>query len=176
MIDQSTKNLRIFDLEFSSRFYYIQKESIAEQIKFNNRTFYSRFKKIERFNTSLLVQQHLNREIVVGAPLLTEERVDYILLEYIDDGQLIFLIKHILKLMEIDSYQIYRGVKDVIQTFISTKDLEFDEVYYLVDGINQFLVERNVHKCRVFPNKNLPKEYNIVNLPLERFRSDFNDR
>jgi len=168
MIEQYTKRLKIFDLEFNSNFYYIQKDYIVERIKFNNRTFYSKFEKIERFNTSLLVQQHLNREIVVGTPLILRDRVDYILLEYLEDRQLIFLIRHILKLMEIEEFYTYRGVKDIVQTFISTKNLNIEEIYYLIDKINQFLVERNIYKYRILPNRDIPKEYNIATLPIER--------
>jgi len=43
MIDQYIKKLKIFDLEFESSFYYIQRDYIVEKIKFNNRTFYSKF-------------------------------------------------------------------------------------------------------------------------------------
>jgi len=169
MIDQYIKKLKIFDLEFESSFYYIQKDYIVEKIKFNNRTLYSKFEKIERFTPSLLVQQHLNREIIVGVPLIVEKsRVDYIVLEYIDDRQLIFLIRHILKLIGIRGYQTYRGAKNIIQTFISTKGLDIEDIFYLLDRINQFLVEKNIHKCRVLPSKNIPKELNIATLPIDR--------
>ncbi len=90
-------------------------------------------------------------------PLILGDRVDYVVLEYIDDMQLIFLVRHILKLIGIENYQTYRGVKGLIQTFISTKGFNIQDVYYLVDRINQFLVERNIHRCRVYQVKMFQK-------------------
>ncbi len=71
--------------------------------------------------------------------------------------------------MGLENYKTYKGVKGIIQTFISTKGFNIQDIYYLVDEINQFLVERNIHRCKVLPNKNVPREYNITTLPMDRF-------
>jgi len=60
-------------------------------------------------------------------PLILRDSIDYIVLEYIDDRQLIFLIRHILKLMGLENYKTYKGVKGIIQTFISTKGFEYSK-------------------------------------------------
>jgi len=58
-------------------------------------------------------------------PLILRDRIDYVVLEYIDDRQLIFLIRHILKLMGLENYKTYKGAKGIIQTFISIRVLIF---------------------------------------------------
>jgi len=169
MTDQYINKLKIFNLEFRSSFYYIQRDFIVKKFKFKNRTFYSKFEKIERFNSSLLVQQHLNREITIGAPLILDEKIDYIVLEYLEDRQLIYQIRHILKLIGVDNHFSYKGVKpQTILTFISTKSLKKEESLYLIERLNQFLVEKNIHRCRVLPNITLPDWYNIITLPIEK--------
>jgi len=70
------------DLEFNSEYFYIKKESIVEKITFNNRTFYSKFKKYKTPISTTLFNQHQSNEISLALPLIEKDFVNYIVIEY----------------------------------------------------------------------------------------------
>jgi len=163
--------IKIFDLEFESEFYYIQRDSIVEKIKFNNRTFYSKFEKINTPATPLLIEQHLNKEFVIALPLITNNSVNYIVLEYKEDdnNHFFYLLKHLLKSLYITEFFTYKGVHDgVIQIFIPIKDLTLEEAFNKTEEIKQILDFKLIKRCKILPDRNLPENYNKITLPIKK--------
>ena len=163
--------VKIFDLEFDTNFYYIQKDFIVDKIRFNNRTLYSKFKKIEESPTPLLIKQHLHREITVALPLIEDNQIRYIVLEYEQErsDKFYHIIKYILKSLYIDRFYRYKSSKkNHIQIFIETKNIDIDTTYNLIENIENMLNFKLFKWYKIFPNKNLPKSYNKVVLPIKK--------
>ncbi len=163
--------VKIFDLEFNVKFYYIQKDFIVDKIKFNNRTLYSKFKKIEESPTPLLITQHIHRELTVALPLIEDNQIRYIVLEYKEDksDKFFYIIKYILKSLSIDKFYRYKSSKkNHIQIFIETKDMGIDSIYDLTENIQNMLDFKSSDGYKIFPNKNLPKSYNKIALPIKK--------
>jgi hypothetical protein len=161
--------IEIFDLEFNSKFYYIQRESIVDKIKFNNRTIYSKFEKIDEPPSNLLIKQHLNRELTIALPLIRDNRAEYIVLEYKkeDNKQFYFLLKYILKLLYIEKFYTYESAKNGdIQIFIPVKGMSLEGVYEEIKKIERVLEVKSSKRCKITPDINLPLEYNQVTLPI----------
>jgi len=163
--------LKIFDLEFDTEFYYIQRDTIVDKIKFNNRTFYSRFEKIDTTPTPLLIEQHLNREFTIALPLITDNHTNYIVLEYEKEETNYFyhLLKHLLKSLYITEFYTYKGsINGVVQIFIPIEDTPIKEAYKKVKTIKQTLEIKSSKRCKIFPDENLPKNYNKIIIPIEK--------
>ena len=163
--------VKIFDLEFDTNFYYIQKDFIVDRVKFNNRTLYSKFKKIEESPTPLLITQHIHRELTVALPLIEDNQIRYIVLEYKEDksDKFYYIIRYILKSLPIDRFHRYKSYKkNHIQIFIETKDIGIDSVYDLTENIQNMLDFKSSDGYKIFPNKNLPKSYNKIVLPIKK--------
>ncbi len=163
--------VNIFDLEFNTKFYYIQKDFIVDKIKFNNRTLYSKFKRIEESPTPLLITQHLHRELTVALPLIEDNQIRYIVLEYKEEenDKFYYITKYILKSLSIDRFYRYKSYKkNHIQIFIETKDISIDTVYNLTEKIRNILDFKLSKGYKIFPNKNLPKSYNKIVLPIKK--------
>ena len=163
--------LKIFDLEFDTEFYYIQRDTIVDKIKFNNRTFYSKFEKIDRPPTPLLIEQHLHREFTIALPLITNNHTNYIVLEYEKEETNYFyhLLKHLLKSLYITEFYTYEGsINRVVQIFIPVEDSPIKEVYKKVKNIKQTLELKSSKRCKIFPDENLPKNYNKIIIPIEK--------
>ncbi len=163
--------IKIFDLEFDTNFYYIQRDSIVDKIKFNNRTFYSKFEKIDTPPTPLLIEQHLNREFTIALPLITDNHINYIVLEYEKDKNSHFyhLLKHLLKSLYITNFYTYESSKEnLIQIFIPIKYNSITDVYKEVEKIKQILEIKSSKRCKILPDKNLPKNYNKITLPIKK--------
>jgi hypothetical protein len=162
--------IKIFDLEFDADFYYIQRDSIVETIKVNNRTFYSKFEKIDTPPTPLLIKQHLNRDFTIALPLITNN-INYIVLEYRDDesNHFFYILKYLLKSLYITEFYTYRGVhKGTIQTFIPVKELNLEDTYKEIEKIKQILDFKLIKRYKILPDKNLPENYNKITLPIKK--------
>ena len=161
----------IFDLEFDSDFYFIQKDSIVDRITFNNRTIYSKFKRVDSPPTPLLIKQHLNREVTIALPLIQDNYVNYIVLEYEreESNHFFYLIKHLLKHLEIGLFYTYESSKrNSIQIFIPTARLTVENVYSQVEKIERTLELKSSKRCKILPNRNLPIKYNKITLPIKK--------
>ena len=163
--------IKLLDLEFSNDHFYIQTDSIVEKITFNNRTFYSKFQKVTTPLTPLLLQQHQEGELTVALSLVEKERVNYIVIEYYQEDWLTFnsLLKYLLKSLEIEAYQSYNNPQETLfQIFISTPNSPLEEAYKLVESIKHLLELKSNKSYKIYPNKFLPKNQNIITLPIKK--------
>lgn len=162
--------VELFDLTFTAEHFYLQRESIVEKIIFNNRTFYSKFELQQEEITPDLLQQHLNHQITLALPLIENDKVDYIVIEYQqEDWQTFYsLLKHLLKSLEISNYNAYRNEKkNLFQLFIPRKMTALDVAYEEVENIKYLLELKDKKSYKIYPNKNLPKNFNIITLPSQ---------
>ena len=164
--------IQILDLEFSSDYFYIQNKSIVEKILFNNRTFYSKFEKIEKSLTPILTKQHYNNEISLAVPLIEKENnVNYLVIEYKQEDWSSFysLLKYLFKTLHIDHFSSYFNSKtSLFQIFIPRDNIHLDVAYNEVENIKHLLDTRSKKSYKIYPNKFLPKNYNIITLPVQK--------
>jgi hypothetical protein len=163
--------IELLDLKFTSEYFYLQKQSIVEKITFNNRTFYSKFEKHKTPISPILLEQHQNNEISLAISLVEKSFVNYIVIEYQQDDWNLFysLIKHLLKSLEIENFQAYINKdKKLFQLFIPRDKVELDLVYKEVEDIKHLLELKSKKSYKIYPNKNLPKDFNIITLPIQK--------
>lgn len=160
--------MKIFDLELFDDHYYIKRNTIVEQIPFENRTFYAKFERVDEPLTPLLFEQHRNRQYIIAAPLLKENRTNYLVIEYKGEEYKRFhhLVKHLFKTMDITDHYIYQG-KDIekLQIFIAVDQLTLEEADRQLQLISDALKAKMTKKWKCLPSVTLPEAYNIVTLP-----------
>ena len=160
--------MKVFDLELFDTYYYIKRNTIVEQIQFDNRTFYAKFERIDEPLTPLLVEQHQNRQYTIAVPLLKENRTNYLVIEYKGEEHKRFhhLLKHLFATMQLSDYYIYQG-KDIerIQVFIRVNQLTLQEADAQLQKLSDALREKMTKKWKCLPSLSLPEAYNIVTLP-----------
>ncbi len=162
----------ILDLEFCVHHFYIQKSSIVEKIVFNNRTFYSKFEEAQTDLTPILRQQHFSNEVTLAVPLIKEsDTVNYLVIEYHQEdwNQFYSLLKYLLKSLNIENYQCYFNSKKMLfQLFIPRDNIPLETAYKEVENIQHHLAVKSKKSYKIYPNKFLPKNYNIIVLPTEK--------
>ena len=161
--------IQIDDLEFNSDYFYIQSDKIVEKIIFNNRTFYSKYKKINTPIKKELIAQYKKNELTLALPLIEDDIVNYLVIEYYqEDWQSFYsLIKHLFKTLDISDYITYKSPnREPLQIFIKSANTPLHIAYEKVDKIKQILELKSTKSYRIFPNKNSPKNYNIIRFPL----------
>ena len=163
--------LQIDNLEFHYDCFYVQSRSIVEKIVFNNRTLYSKFEKQKGELTPFLLKQHSNNEINLALPLIEKEMVNYFVIEYVQEDWKNFyaLLQHLFKSLNIQEYTAYKNEKkELLQVFISKKSTPLDLAYKEIEDIKHLLSLKSKKSYKIFPNLNLPKNYNIISLPTQK--------
>jgi hypothetical protein len=163
--------IELLDLEFNSEYFYIQKKSIVKKIIFNNRTFYSKFEQHSLPISSFLLTQHQDNEISLALPLVEHKLINYIVIEYQQDDWHLFysLLKHLLKSLNMESFQAYINTNTVLfQLFIPMDKVKLDFAYKEVENIKDLLELKSKKGYKIYPNKNLPKNLNIITLPTKK--------
>jgi hypothetical protein len=166
-------HIKVFDLEFETDHYYIKRPSIVEQIRFDNRTFYAKFERIDEPLTPLLLQQHPNKQYTIAVPLLKEGLTNYLVLEYKGAEYQRFapLVKHLFRTMGIEEYHIYRGKdEEKVQVFIKVDHLTLEEADAQLQAISDKLKQRLIKRWKTLPSTQLPEAYNIVTLPYHTLK------
>ena len=163
--------INILDLEFNCEYFYIHSNSIVEKINFNNRIFYSKYKKVTSPLTPILLKQHQNHDIELALPLIEEDRVNYLVIEYYQEDWKAFyaLVRNLLKSLDINLYYSYRDEKEMrLQIFIPRENIHLEIAYKEVENIKYLLNLKLKKSYKLFPNPNLPKNYNIITLPQKK--------
>lgn len=163
--------MKVFDLDLIDSHYYIKRNSIVEQIQFNNRTFYAKFERIDEPLTPLVLEQHLQREYTIAVPLLKDNHTNYLVIEYKgEEHQRFFhLVKHLLKTLEITDFHIYQGKgQERIQLFIKVDHLSLEEADKRLKELSEMLKTKLTKKWKCLPDISLPEAYNIVTLPYQK--------
>jgi len=163
--------IELLDLEFNGPYFYIQKESVVEKVTFNNRTFYSKFEQHQLPVNATLLQQHQNHEITLAISLIENNSSNYIVIEYQQEDWNLFyaLLKHLLKSLGIITFQAYINPhKNLFQLFIPREKIELEQIYKEVENIKHLLEIKAKKSYKIYPNKNLPKNFNIITLPTQK--------
>lgn len=164
--------IELLNLVFTADYFYLQKASIVERITFNNRTFYSKFEQQQGNLTATLRQQHQNEEISLAIPLIkANNAIDYIVIEYQQKDWKAFysLLKHLLRSLDItEPLAYYNDKKELFQLFIPKTNLDLEASYKEVENIKHHLELKSKKSYKIYPNKNLPKNFNIITLPTQK--------
>jgi len=163
--------INIFDLEFNCEYFYIHSDSIVEKITFNNRVFYSKYEKVSTPLTPILLKQHYNNDVQLALPLIEEDRVNYLVIEYYQDDWKAFhaLIQYLFKSLHITEYFSYQNKKsEHLQLFIKRENILLETAYKEVENIKYLLNLKSKKSYKIFPNSNLPKNYNIITIPQQK--------
>ncbi len=163
--------ITIFDLHFDVDSYYIKRDSIVDKITFNNRTLYSKYEKIALAPTKLLINQHLNRELIVAVPLISNNTTNYIVIEYEKESsnRFYYLLKQILKSLYIEKFYTYESSKkNHVQIFIPFENFTLEQAYEIIEKIEYTIEFKANKRCKILPHKHFPEIYNKITLPIKK--------
>ena len=163
--------MKVFDLDLFDSHYYIKRNSIVEQIQFNNRTFYAKFERIDELLSPLLVEQHLQHEYTIAAPLLENGYTNYLVIEYKGEEYQRFhhLIKHLFATLDIEHYHIYQGKSEErIQVYMEVDHMSLKDADKQLKELSDMLRQKLTKKWKCLPDISLPESYNIVTLPYQK--------
>ncbi len=156
--------------------YWIKRDEVVSKIEFNGRTFFNKFERVDKLLTSSVINQHLKGEIEIAHSLINKhDKVENIVIDYNGRDPERFYHKAQLMLRE-DGFINFTAYKSKteghLHLYIHKGHTTLQEAYQLGKKISMKLAQKQPKQWRVFPNNDMPLEYQILALPYEVFAKE----
>jgi len=153
--------------------YWLKMPSVVEKIPFENRTFFSKYRRVSASLSDALINEHHHQDHALAHSLIADDgRVPHLLIDYNGSNPERFY-HHAGKILG------ELGYHDLI-TFRSATPNHL-HLYVFIDQsvlqkafeqgkiINEKLMDKLTKEWNVLPSPNKPPEYAIATIPHERF-------
>lgn len=156
------------------RTHYWQKlPEVTEQIRFGNRTFFSKYKRIDAPLTDTLINRHRARQLTLAHALVDDDgTVPFLVIDYNGDAPKYFYhhARIVLKALGYDDLVAFHTkTPQHLHLYIACEGTALQHAVEMGKIISQKLEEKMSRQWRVFPTDALPDAYNIMNLPYALF-------
>ena len=156
--------------------YYEKQSSTVNKLNFNGRTYFDKFKKVERMLSQQIIKQHFNKDIVVAHQLISKsDKVENIVFDYNGRDPQRFYHRAQLILREegfINFTAFESKTKGHLHLYIHKGHTTLNEAYLLGKTLSLKLATKTPKQWKMFPNPDLPPEYNILVLPYNVYAKE----
>lgn len=156
--------------------YWQKQSSIVSKIEFKGRTFYNKYEKIENRLTQAIIDKHLKKEITVAHSLINKHnKVENIVIDYNGRDPERFYHKAQLLLRE-EGYINFTAFETKtpghLHLYIHKGHTTIPEAIQLGKTLSMKLAAKQPKQWKMFPNQEMPEEYQILNIPYEVFAKE----
>lgn len=156
--------------------YWLKHESVVDRILFKGRTFFNKYERIDKRLTQAVIDQHLRGEITVAHSLINaNEKVENIVIDYNGRDPQRFYHRAQLLLREegfINFTAFETKTPGHLHLYIHKGHTTLQEAVQLGKMLSMKLAAKQPKQWRMFPTQELPREYNILNIPYEVYAKE----
>lgn len=157
--------------------YWIQKDSVIDKISFKGRTFFNKFEKVDQMLTRQIMNEHSDRKITIAHSLINPKRniVENIVIDYNGRNTERFWHRAQLLLREegfINFTAYETKTPGHLHIYIHKGHTALQEAYQLAKTLDMKLAQKMPREWKMFPNADLPPEYNILVLPYSVYNKE----
>lgn len=153
--------------------YWQKMPSVTEQITFGNRTFFSKYKRIDAPLDDALINRHRSGGIVLAHALVDEHgRVPFLAIDY-NGGHAERFYHHagrVLSELGYNDLVTFRSkTPEHLHLYVALENAALQEAIETGKMVSKKLEEKMTKAWRVLPCDDMPDVYNILNLPFEAY-------
>lgn len=156
--------------------YWIKRDSVVDKISFKGRTFYNKFEKVNEPLNQAVINQHIKGEITVAHSLINKfNKVENIVIDYNGTDTERFYHRTQLLLREegfINFTAFQSKSSGHLHVYIHKGHTTLHEAIQLGKTLSMKLATRLPRQWKIFPNDEMPNEYNILTLPYEVYAKE----
>lgn len=149
--------------------YWRKTPGIAETITFENRTFFSKYRRVDAPLDETLIRQHRAGELTLAHALIDDDgRVPFIVIDYNGEDPKHFYhhAGKVLKSLGYEDLVTFRSkTPGHLHLYIACDGCALQHAVEMGKIISKNLEAKIGRQWRVFPSDTLPDAYNIINLP-----------
>jgi hypothetical protein len=163
-------------IKMVSDHYWEKRSSVVEKIPFKGRTFYNKYEKVNSHLNQAVINKHLKGEITVAHSLVNKHnKVENIVIDYNGRDPERFYHKAQLLLRE-EGYINFTAYKTKteghLHLYIHKGHTTLQEAIQLGKMLSMKLAAKQPKQWKMFPNDDMPSEYNILALPYEVYAKE----
>ncbi len=163
-------------IKMVSDHYWIKKNTVVNKLTFKGRTFYNKFEKVNATLSQSTINQHINGDITVAHSIVNKhKKVENIVIDYNGRDPERFYHKAQLLLRE-EGYINFTAYKTKteghLHVYIHKGHTTLVEAIQLGKTLSMKLAAKQPKQWRMFPNADMPNEYNILTLPYEVYAKE----
>ncbi|MBA1438728.1 MAG: DUF1882 domain-containing protein [Epsilonproteobacteria bacterium] len=163
-------------IKIVSDHYWIKRNTTVSKINYKGRTFYNKFEKVNKTLASSVINAHLKGEITVAHSLVNKHnKVENIVIDYNGRDPERFYHKAQLLLREegFINFTAYKTkTEGHLHLYIHKGHTTLQEAIQLGKMLSMKLAVKQPKQWRMFPNNDMPDEYNILTLPYEVYAKE----
>lgn len=156
--------------------YWIKRDTVVDKISFKGRTFYNKFEKVNAPLNQAVINDHLKGDITVAHSLVNKlSKVENIVIDYNGRDPERFYHKTQLLLREegFINFTAYKSkTEGHLHVYIHKGHTTLHEAIQLGKTLSMKLSAKQPKQWRMFPNDEMPPEYNILTLPYEVYAKE----
>lgn len=156
--------------------YWVKNDSLSQKIEFKGRTYYNKFERVNRPLTMSVMNEYSEGKIVVAHSLiLPADKIENIVFDYNGRDPQRFWHRAQLLLREegFINFTAYKSkTEGHLHLYIHKGHTTLQEGYQIAKLLSTKLGQRLPNQWRLFPNADLPPEYNILTLPYEVYEKE----
>jgi len=163
-------------IKIVSDHYWEKKDKVVNKISFKGRTFYNKFERVDAPLNQSVKNKHLKGEITVAHSLINSQgKVENIVIDYNGRDPERFYHRAQLLLRE-EGYINFTAYKTKteghLHLYIHKGHTTLNEAIQLGKMLSMKLAAKQPKQWRMFPNNDMPLEYNILTLPYEVYAKE----
>ena len=160
---------KVFPIGLNRGHYWIKRDYIVKEITFNNRTFFSKYERIDAPLNDELIHLHTQHKITLAhSPILPNEMVKNIVIDYNGSEKERFLhyAMQVFIDLQIENWAFFDSkTAGHLHIYLQYAPMALQDAVQLGKIISNKLEQKMMKHWRIYPNDNLPEDYNILNLP-----------
>lgn len=156
--------------------YYIKRDSIVQKIDFKGRTFFDKFERIDEPLNFRVIKDHDEGKITVAHSLINRlDKVENIVFDY--NGRMPERFWHRAQLLLREEGYINFTAYETktpghLHLYVHKGHTTINEAHQLANKLSIMLGQKLVKEWRMFPNLDIPREFNILALPYKLYQKE----
>jgi hypothetical protein len=156
--------------------YYIKRDKIVEKRLFKGKTYFDKYERIDESLTRMVINKHGSGEMTIAHALINErDKVENIVFDYNGRDPERFWHKAQLLLREegfINFTAYETKTHGHLHLYVHKGHTELQEAYKIAQMLSLKLAKTTPREWKMFPNPDIPREFNILNLPKAVFKKE----
>ncbi|MBE2986420.1 DUF1882 domain-containing protein [Campylobacter sp. RM13119] len=156
--------------------YFIKRDVIVNKIEHKGRLFFDKFERVNELLNYKVIQDHDAGRIIAAHPLINaNDKVENIVFDYNGRTPERFWHRAQLLLREegFINFTAYKSkTEGHLHLYVHKGHTTFHEACQLANMLSMKLSQRLAKEWRMFPNTDMPREFNILALPYELYQKE----
>ncbi|BCX79767.1 DUF1882 domain-containing protein [Campylobacter sp. 19-13652] len=156
--------------------YYIKRDTIVNKLEFKGRTLFDKFERVDEPLNFKVIKEHDENKIIVAHSLINRlDKVENIVFDY--NGRMPDRFWHRAQLLlREEGYINFTAYESKtpghLHLYVHKGHTTLNEAHQLANMLSMKLSQRLVKEWRMFPNLDLPREFNILALPYKLYAKE----